>query len=108
MVVDVSARYGLRSLILNFEQAQVQWRWDENKLHVYEAKTQTWQEIILESGKAAKGYNPNIHETMYQNELLTFFEAARQQKSFPNSLEDDIEILQLLKKIEKGGAHENL
>lgn len=108
MLIDVSARYGLRSLILNFENAQVQWRWDENKLHVYEAKTQTWQEIILANGTAAKGYNPNIHESMYQNELLAFFEAAWQQKSFPNSLEKDIVILQLLKKIEKGGAHENL
>ncbi len=102
MMVDVSARYGLRNLTLNFERAQVQWRWDENKIRLFDAQSKNWQEVMLAQGSAATGYNPNIHEKMYEDEMRAFLKAISTQSIFPNTLAKDIAILQLLQQIEKG------
>lgn len=102
MLVDVTSRYAIRSLILNFERAQIQWRWDDNCLNVYEAATQLWHKLSFEPKAAsAKGYNQNITEEMYINEVSAFLTAIHSPNSYPNSLQNDIQILKLLKTLEQ-------
>jgi predicted dehydrogenase len=100
LTVDTTARYATRSLIMNLEKAQILWRWDERLVKLYEANNKKWQIINLPKGRAAKGYNPNIIEDMYIDEMASFVNAVKKRGKFPNSLEKDIKILTLLNKVE--------
>lgn len=102
LLVDTTSRYHIRHLIMNFKRAQILWRWDRNVVMLYDAERKEWFELSLPEGKAADGYNPNITEEMYTKELSVFIKAVRGNGEFPNSLEKDIKILDLLHKIERG------
>jgi len=101
ITVDVVSRYATRSLILNMEYGQILWRWDDNIVKLYDAKKQKWTNYYCHKGKAAEGYNKNIIEDMYVEEIKTFLKATKNRQVFPNSLDEDIKILKLLDKIEK-------
>ncbi len=102
LTVDVVARYALRRLVLNLERAQVQWSWDEKTVRVYDAETQEWSEIREpeDEAAAASGYNPNIIEQMYIDEMAAFLAAAAGEAEFPNTLADDIAVLRILEAVE--------
>jgi len=100
IMIDVVARYALRNLILNMEFGQILWRWDENIVKLYEAGSQRWIHHYYAQGQAAEGYNKNIIEDMYVEELKTFIDSALGKAIWPHALEEDIKILRLLEKIE--------
>lgn len=100
IIVDVAARYAIRNLVINLEEAQIQWRWDDNKMRIYVAKTQSWEEYKQPEFKPADGYNVNINENMYVEELKTFLAGIDDRKQYPNTIENDIKVLELLKAIE--------
>ncbi len=99
--VDVVSRYAIRNLILNMEYGQVLWRWDENVIRLYDARKRTWGACKYSQEKAARGYNKNIAENMYVDELRDFISATQGTGTFPNTLKEDIAILKLLKNIER-------
>jgi len=101
--VDVVSRYATRSLILNMEYGQVLWRWDENIVRIYDARKKSWDDHSYALGEAAKGYNKNITEDMYVDELNAFIKAATGGEKFPNDLDEDIAALEILPEIEKNG-----
>ena len=109
ITIDVVARYALRSLILNMEKGQILWRWDENKIKLYEADNKCWREIQYLGGQTAVGYNKNIIEDMYVEEMKVFVGAIKGKKEFPNSLKEDIEVLKILNDAEKSNdkKHKN-
>ena len=98
--VDVTSRYATRNFILNMEYAQILWRWDENVVILYDARHNRWIHYFYSQGPAAEGYNKNITEDMYVDELNAFIQAVMNKAKFPNSLEEDILILKLLEKME--------
>lgn len=100
LIVDVVSRNAVRNLILNLESGQVLWNWDENIVKLYDAKKHRWIYYYQPLGSSAEGYNKNIIEDMYIEELRSFIEAIKGNGSFPNSLTEDIKILTLLEKIE--------
>ncbi|HLB27621.1 MAG TPA: hypothetical protein VJK47_00260, partial [Dehalococcoidales bacterium] len=100
MTVDVVSRYALRSLILNMERGQILWRWDESVVRLYDAANQRWINHTYPQTQAAAGYNQNIAEKMYIDELAAFLQAAEGKGEFPNTLDEDIKILELLHKLE--------
>lgn len=109
LLVDVTSRYAVRTLLLNFENAQIQWSWDLNCLRLYNALTQSWNEITLDSKiKHADGYNQNINEDMYIEETASFLNTIKDKTSFPNTLEKDIKILKLLEHLEKNMENSSL
>lgn len=101
-MIDTTARYAVRQLIMNLERAQIMWRWDQKVVMLYDANEKKWLELLLPEGKAAEGYNPNIIEDMYVDEMGAFIEAVNGKAEFPNSLERDINVLRLLHQIEDG------
>lgn len=106
LLVDVTSRYAVRTLILNFETAQIHWSWDSNSLKLYNALTKSWSEIILDiKVKHADGYNQNINEDMYIEEISSFLAAVKGTGFFPNTLEKDIHILKLLEHLEKSAEN---
>jgi len=104
--VDVVCRYATRNFILNMEYGQILWRWDENVVKLFDAKKQRWVNYYYSMGQAAEGYNKNITEDMYVDELNAFIMAAQNKAKFPNTLEEDIAVLKVLEKVEKDNERE--
>lgn len=102
LTVDVVSRYATRSLILNMEYGQIIWRWDENVVKLYDAASQRWIYYYYPQGQTVEGYNRNIIEDMYVEELRSVINAIENKQEFPNSLDDDIRVLELLERVEKG------
>jgi predicted dehydrogenase len=100
MIVDVTARYAVRNLVINLEEAQIQWRWDRKEIEVYEAKTGRWIYLKQPAYTTISGYNENINEGMYVEELGTFIKAIGDNSLYPNTLDKDIKVLETLKAIE--------
>src|SRR3989338_175883 len=101
MVIDVVSRYGIRSLLLNMEHGQIMWRWDENFVKLYYSRHKRWTKLRQSQGKSARGYNKNISEDMYVDEMRAFISATKGKRKFPNTLKDDIVILKSLIAMEK-------
>lgn len=101
IIVDVASRFATRQLILNFEEAQLTWNWDDGFFRIYDAKTKEWIVFEQEKGANHEGYNKNIVESMYIEEIATFLKGIHKNNEFPNTISDDIKTLELLTKIEK-------
>lgn len=99
--IDVVSRFATRRLLINGDQKQLVWDWNQNSIKVYDPQKAGWQEIGYEMKSAEKGYNPNIGENMYIEELRCFINAAQGEQPFINSLENDHQVLKLLYKIEE-------
>jgi predicted dehydrogenase len=101
MTIDVVSRYATRSLILNMEHGQILWRWDDGIVRLYESRNARWVDYHMPEGQAAAGYNKNIVEEMYIEEANTFISALQGKAKFPNTLDKDIEVLEILEQMEK-------
>jgi predicted dehydrogenase len=100
VMVDVVARYAMRNLILNMEQGQIQWRWDRPEVNLYDAREKRWIVYKQRELQAQAGYNRNIAEEMYVDEIRAFLKAVEGAGPWPNSLQDDMRILGLLYRME--------
>jgi hypothetical protein len=78
------------------ERGQITWDWGENAVRVYESDSGKWVSHSLPEPKAAAGYNKNIAEQMYVDEIASFVGAISGGDAFPNTLADDIRVLNLL------------
>lgn len=100
LMVDVVARAAVRNIIINTEEAQLLWNWEWGEVRVYEAKKQRWVITKQKEYHAHPGYNKNIIEEMYIDELGAFFGELNGGDAYPHTLEDDIGVLELLERIE--------
>lgn len=100
MIVDVTARYSIRNLVLNMEKGQILWRWDHGFFDLYESDTNRFIRFEQPMGQAESGYNKNIIEEMYVDEVRAFVDQVNGIGSYPSNLDYDIQILKLLNNIE--------
>ncbi|HSW16461.1 MAG TPA: Gfo/Idh/MocA family oxidoreductase [Ramlibacter sp.] len=100
LVVDVVARDAVRRLTLNLERASVAWDWNDGVVRVWDADAGSRLELRQADAAAHEGYNPNIGEQMYLDEIGAFIAAAAGSAAFPHTLEDDMRVLELLEAIE--------
>jgi len=98
--VDVVSRYATRRLIINGDKKQLYWNWDDNMIKVFDPVLNSWLEIKYEAISAQIGYNKNITEQMYIDEMSTFLKAIKNEMSFPNTLEHDHRVLKVLYAVE--------
>jgi len=101
VTVDVVSRYATRRLLINGDRGQLRWDWDNQYVEIFEAEKNQWKKIPYEMKSSEKGYNPNIGENMYIDEIRNFINAIQGKEKFINTLEFDYKILQLLYSIEK-------
>ena len=99
--VDVASRFATRSLILNLEKAQLRWNWEEGELKIFDSKNNQWKSYCPPKQKSEAGYNENISEKPYIDEIDAYFNAVNNNKKYPNNLENDIKVLNLLEDIEE-------
>ena len=100
MIVDVVSRFATRNLIVNFERAQLRWFWETGRIEIYDVATKAWKYIKQGEQRHAEGYNENISEDMYVDEIRAFLAGAENPSAYPNNIEKDIAVLQLLSELE--------
>ncbi len=100
IIVDVASRYAIRHLIINLERGQIQWNWDDDFVSVYNADKNRWVKMFQPEGNSEVGYNKNLIEEMYIDEIKAFIDGIKNCKDFPNTLNNDIKVLELLNQIE--------
>ncbi|KIC63414.1 Gfo/Idh/MocA family protein [Chryseobacterium taiwanense] len=98
--VDVVSRHATRRLVINGDKKQLYWNWDDNMIKVYDPEVNDWKEIKYETIAAQNGYNKNITEQMYIDEMKAFLMAANNERPFPNNLEHDHQVLKVLYAVE--------
>ncbi len=101
LVVDIVSRNAVRELLINGTAGQLRWNWDDNCVRVFDASAKQWKEHAYQSAPAAAGYNKNITEQMYVDEMAAFFEAIEGKKDIFNTMEYDHCVLKLLYAIEE-------
>lgn len=100
LTVDVVSRVGTRRLLINGDRAQLRWDWDEGEIRIFDPESGTWESETYEMMVAEEGYNANIGDNMYIDELARFVACVRGEAEFPNSLEKDLAVLRTLYAIE--------
>lgn len=101
ITVDVVSRKATRRLLINGSKGQLIWSWDDNVIRIFDGQSIDGETLEYEKGFSHPGYNPNIDESMYMDETAAFLAAVEKNKPFPNTLEDDFRILQLLNAFEE-------
>lgn len=101
IIVDVVSRFAIRKLVINLENAQLQWNWEERFFKLYEADKSRWIKYSQPDFQTETGYNKNISENMYVEEIKFFLKGIKNNNAYPYSLEDELKIEQLLNKIEE-------
>ncbi len=101
LLVDVVSRYAYRHFKLLGADGIIEWNWNNKQVGVYNPKSKEWEIYREDSGTAQGGYNPNIIEEMYIDEMKHFLNAVQKNEKDHYSFEDDLKILDLLYKIEE-------
>jgi predicted dehydrogenase len=101
ITIDVVSRYATRRLLINGDQRQLIWDWNQNNVQIYNSSSAHWEIQEYEMNNAEAGYNPNIGENMYIDELHAFIRAIQGQLPFINTIENDYKVLKLLYAVEQ-------
>lgn len=101
LTVDVVSRYATRRLTINGEKGQLVWSWDDAAIKIFDVDSGQWTELGYQIEQAEEGYNKNIGENMYIDEIQSFLDAVSGKAPFPNTLEKDHRVLKLLYAIER-------
>lgn len=100
VIIDVTSRFATRNLVVNLEKAQLRWNWEENNLKIFEMPKKRWIVMHQPEFIADQSYNKNIGEQMYIDEISAFINGFSNMGVYPNTIDDDIKILELLNQIE--------
>ncbi|HBI59666.1 MAG TPA: gfo/Idh/MocA family oxidoreductase [Lachnospiraceae bacterium] len=100
LLVDVVGRNAMRNLVINFENAQLQWRCDREQLEIYVPEIDGWESIEIGEMLYEEGYSKAINENMYIDEIDAFLKGIEKPDAYPNTIEKDIKVLEMLKAIE--------
>lgn len=101
VTVDVVSRNATRRLHISGDKKQLVWDWDFNCVKVFYPEKNLWDERKYEMRSAETGYNPNIGENMYIEEIRCFIEAIEGKHPFVSTMEEDHRVLKLLYAIEE-------
>ncbi len=101
ITVDVVSRFATRRLLVNGSEKQLRWDWEDQYIEIFDPSMDKWNKINYEKGKTESGYNPNISENMYVEEMRNFINALRGKGKYINTLEYDLRVLKLLYKVEE-------
>jgi hypothetical protein len=101
LTVDVVSRIGTRRLTINGSEKQLSWLWDDNHIKVFDPKKGKWDIREYSTSAAHPGYNANITEDMYIDEMADFIAAIKREKQFPNTIDKDHKVLRILYACEK-------
>lgn len=105
LIVDVVSRLATRRLLINGDKKQLIWNWDDNNIRIFDPVKNEWHIEAYEMAGAEAGYNKNISEQYYIDEMNCFVSAIKGEATFVNTLEADRNVLHILYKAE--AAYQN-
>jgi len=100
LIVDVTSRIATRKLLINGSEGQVTWDWNNSFIDVYTSKKGSYK-IDFQMLEAENGYNKNITEQMYIDEISCFIDSINNNNNYINSLIQDHKVLKILYSIEE-------
>lgn len=100
LTIDVTSRVATRKLLINGSKGQLLWDWDNNFISVYTPDC-GWNNMEFEMLAAEEGYNKNITEQMYIDELSCFIAGIADSQIYINNLPNDHAVLKILYAIEE-------
>ncbi len=101
ITIDVVSRFATRRLLINGDRKQLIWDWNQKNIQIYEPTNGQWLTLEYRMVSAEDGYNPNIGENMYIDELQAFISAIKDKEPFVNTMENDHNVLKLLYAVER-------
>lgn len=101
ITIDVVSRNATRRLLVNGEKKQLLWDWNQKNIQIYDPQSAQWQIIAYQMMNSEAGYNPNIGENMYIDEIKAFIDAIEGKAPFINTMENDHNVLKLLYAVEE-------
>jgi predicted dehydrogenase len=99
--VDVVSRVGSRRMTINGSEKQLTWDWDHNCIKIASPDSDVLEIIHYETLSAQSGYNKNITEQMYIDEMRQFTNAAAGKGEYKNTMEHDHQVLKVLYAVEE-------
>lgn len=96
LTVDVVSRDATRYVEIIGSQGHLKWDWSHNSVIITNNDEDAANVITYEQLKNANGYNSNISEQMYIDELQAVLETVTTNIPFINNLEKDIKVLKIL------------
>lgn len=100
LTIDVVSRSATRRLLINGCEGQLQWDWNDDFISIY-TLDKGWTKQYFEMAEAQEGYNKNITEQMYIEEMASFLQSIVNQQPFVNNLREDHKVLKLLYALEE-------
>jgi predicted dehydrogenase len=104
LTVDVVSRYATRKMTINGDKKQLFWNWEDGNIKIYDPVNGQWEVIAYDAMPSQVGYNKNITEQMYIEEVSNFVDAIEGKRPFRNSLANDLKVLQILYALEQSYA----
>jgi predicted dehydrogenase len=108
MKIDVVTADPQKWLRVVGEKGNIEWDRKLESVRFYNAAQKTWEEYKESPGIRARKPDGTFYsnkEDMYIAELRDFFAAVRGEKPYPFTLQDDLERLRILDKIEESAAN---
>lgn len=100
LVVDVVSRVATRKLTINGELTQLRWDWENEFIELHYPNGEV-EKLVFKRSLSHSGYNPNIGEGMYIDEVSAFLDEVNGIGSYPTDLSYDTKVLSLLGNIEE-------
>jgi len=99
VLINILSRPALRNLRIVGEKCSLLWDWDEDNIQL-EYPDGEISLIFYPKGQAFDGYNKNISEQMYIDELANWLEAVQGKVQYLYSCEDEKACIEMLKMLE--------
>lgn len=99
LVVDVVSRVATRKLLINGSEMQLRWNWEDDFIQLHRPD-ESVEKIGFKRSQSHEGYNPNIGEGMYIDEIRSFIAKISGAGTYLTDLDYDAKVLKVLNEVE--------
>jgi predicted dehydrogenase len=100
ILIDIISRPAIRELTIVGDEGMIKWNWSNHYIQIFKhGKCET---IWFKKGIHATGYDPNIPECMYTDEVEAFLEDVKNEANYTlygYTPEDEEEVVKMLRRI---------
>jgi predicted dehydrogenase len=106
ILIDIVSEPAIRNLRIVGEKCNLLWNWNDDHIKL-EFPSGVILPISYERGKAADGYNANICEFMYEQEMKNFCDSIQRKAKYLYSREEEEQVIKMLTMLENSAKAVN-